>query len=78
MKKIVARNGIVIQRRDDGMFMLSDDEGIVLFNIPGEHRNSVKTFEFDDLLVTNRAMNSGDLAEITRVVPLIIQGSPKR
>ena len=79
MRVIAERNGTVLLRKEDGTYLLQDDEGSVHTNMPGEHRNSVKTMEWDDMMMMNKALTSKyPYVEVTRVIDTILEGRPKR
>ena len=78
MKVISERDGVVILRKDDGTFVYTDDEGFVVFNMPDEHRNSVKTTEWRDWKIMNNALTSGSPIVRELAMQLILEGVPKR
>jgi len=79
MRVIAERNGTVLVRKEDGTYILQDDEGSVHTNIPDEHRNSVKTMEWDDMLTMNKALTSKyPHVAVLKVLDEILEGRPKR
>jgi len=79
MRVIAERNGTVLVRKEDGTYILQDDEGSVHTNMPNEHRNSVKTLEWDDMMTMNKALTSNNpYYEVNKIIDTILEGRPKR
>ena len=79
MRVIAERNGTVLLRKEDGTYHMVDDEGVVISNLPAEHRNSVKTLEWEDMLTMNTALTSKyPHLEVGKIIEEILEGRPKR
>jgi hypothetical protein len=79
MRVIAERDGTVLLRKEDGTYLLQDDEGVVISNLPTEHRNSVKTLEWDDMLMMNKALTSKfPHIQVGMIIEQILEGRPKR